>query len=52
LNKQRERHRRKWDDNIKIDLKEIRCECVDWIEMAQESCAELSLVFRTRQGIS
>jgi uncharacterized short protein YbdD (DUF466 family) len=24
-----ERHRRKWEDNIKMDLEEIRWECVD-----------------------
>jgi hypothetical protein len=24
--------KRRWEDNIKIDLKEIRCEGVDWIQ--------------------
>jgi hypothetical protein len=24
-----------WEDNIKIDLKEIGCEGLDWIELAQ-----------------
>jgi hypothetical protein len=27
--------RRKWEDNIKMDLKEIVCEDVDWIQLAQ-----------------
>jgi hypothetical protein len=28
--------RHKWEDNIKINLKEIRLEGVDWIHMAQD----------------
>jgi hypothetical protein len=31
------RNRRRWEDNMKIDLKEIRMESVDRINMAQES---------------
>ena len=31
------RHRRWWEDNIKMDLQEVECECMDWIELAQES---------------
>jgi hypothetical protein len=30
------RSRRKWDDNIRMDLREIRCEHVDWIHLAQD----------------
>jgi hypothetical protein len=30
------RTRRKWVDNIKIDLKEIGCDHVDWIDMAHD----------------
>jgi hypothetical protein len=30
------RPRRRWEDNIKIDLGEITVECVDWIDMAQD----------------
>jgi len=30
------RHRHRWDDNIKMDLQEVGCECVDWIELAQD----------------
>jgi len=25
----------KWEDNIKVDLQEVGCGCMDWIEMAQ-----------------
>jgi hypothetical protein len=31
-----ERPRRRWVDNIKIDLREIRWDCMDWIELAQD----------------
>ena len=30
------RPRRRWEDNIKIDLKEMGGSCGDWIELAQE----------------
>jgi hypothetical protein len=30
------RPRRRWVDNIKIDLREIGCEGMDWIEVAQD----------------
>jgi hypothetical protein len=26
----------RWDDNIRMDLKETRCEGVDWINLAQD----------------
>jgi len=26
----------KWDDNIKMDLQEMGCEGMDWIELAQD----------------
>jgi len=29
------RPRRRWEDNIKIDLQEVGCGGVDWIELAQ-----------------
>jgi hypothetical protein len=31
------RHRRRWEVNIKMDkpIKEIMCECVNWIHLAQ-----------------
>jgi len=30
------RPRRRWEDNIKIDLQELGCGSVDWIELAQD----------------
>jgi hypothetical protein len=28
------RHRRRWEDNIKMDLQEVGCGAMDWIELA------------------
>ena len=30
------RPRRRWEDNIKLDLQEVECRCMDWIELAQD----------------
>jgi hypothetical protein len=30
------RSRRRWEDNIKMDVQEIRCEGLNWIELAQD----------------
>ena len=30
------RTRRRWEDNIKMDLEEVGCGCMDWIELAQD----------------
>ena len=30
------RPKRRWDVNIKMDLQEVRCGDVDWIELAQD----------------
>ena len=30
------RPRRRWEDNIKMDLQEGGCEGMDWIELAQD----------------
>ena len=30
------RPRRRWEDNIKIDLQEVGCGGLDWIELAQD----------------
>jgi hypothetical protein len=30
------RPRRRWEDNIKIDLQELGCGAVDWIDVAQD----------------
>jgi hypothetical protein len=34
------RHRRRWADNIKMDLQEVGCEGMDWIELTndRDSC--------------
>ena len=29
--------KRRWEDNIKLDLHEVRCGSMDWIEQAQDS---------------
>ena len=29
------RRRRRWEDNIKMDLQEVGCGGMDWIELAQ-----------------
>ena len=28
--------RRRWEDNIKIDLQEVGCRSMDWIDLAQD----------------
>jgi hypothetical protein len=30
------RHRRRWEDNIRMDLREVRWEGMDWIHLAQD----------------
>ena len=30
------RPRRRWEDNIKMDLQEVGCAGMDWIELAQD----------------
>jgi hypothetical protein len=30
------RPRRVWEDDIRMDLREVGCECVDWTELAQD----------------
>ena len=31
------RPRRRWEDNIKMDLQEVGRGCVDWMELTQDS---------------
>jgi hypothetical protein len=31
-----ERPRRRWEDNIRMDLRGLGCGCVDWMELAQD----------------
>jgi len=35
-NRPLERPRRRWEDNIKMDLQEVGCGSMDWIELAQD----------------
>jgi hypothetical protein len=30
------RSRRRWEDNIKMDLQEVGCESIDWVVLAQD----------------
>jgi hypothetical protein len=30
------RPRRRWDDNIRMDLQEVECGCEEWIGLAQD----------------
>ena len=30
------RRRRRWEDNIKMDLQKVRCGDIDWIELIQD----------------
>jgi hypothetical protein len=30
------RLRRKWEDSIKMELQEVRCGVIDWIDLAQD----------------
>jgi ribosome biogenesis protein Nip4 len=52
-----ERPRRRWEDNIKMDLREIGFGDVDWMHLAQDSDRALvntvmNLRFHKMQGIS
>jgi hypothetical protein len=38
------RPRLRWEDNIKMDLQEVGCGGIDWIELAQERDSWLALV--------
>jgi hypothetical protein len=38
------RPRCRWEDNIKIDLQEVRCGGMDWIELAQDRDSWRALV--------
>ena len=45
------RPRRRWEDNIKMDLQEVGCGVMDWIELAQDRdgwCAFVSAVMNLR----
>ena len=38
------RPRRRWEDNINMDLQEVGCVGMDWIELAQDRDRWLALV--------
>jgi hypothetical protein len=38
------RPRRRWEDNIKMDLQEVGCGCMDWIQLAQDRDSWRALV--------
>jgi hypothetical protein len=38
------RPRRRWEYNIKIDLREIQCDDVDWVHVTQDRVRPLALV--------
>jgi hypothetical protein len=38
------RRRRRWEDNIEIDLQEVGCGGMDWIELTQERDRRRALV--------
>ena len=38
------RPRRRWEDNIKIDLQEVGCGGMDWIDLAQDRDSWRALV--------
>ena len=38
------RPRRSWEDNIKMDLQEVGCEGMDWIDLAQNRDSWWALV--------
>jgi hypothetical protein len=38
------RHGRRWEDNIKMDLQEVGCGVMDWIELAQDRPSWRALV--------
>ena len=38
------RPRRRWEDNIKMDLQEVGCGGIDWIDLAEDRDRWLALV--------
>jgi hypothetical protein len=49
------RPRRRWEDNIRMDLREVGCGGVDWMELAQDKdrwCALVSAIMNLRDSIT
>jgi len=42
------RPRRRWEDDIKMDLQEVECECMDWTELADRWRALVTAVMNFR----
>jgi hypothetical protein len=42
------RLRRRWEDNLRIDIQEVVCGCEDWIGMAQDRDRWRTLVSAVR----
>jgi hypothetical protein len=42
-----ERPRRRWEDNIKMDLQEVGCEGMEWIDLAPDRGRWRALVYAT-----
>jgi hypothetical protein len=40
-----ERPSRRWEDNIKVDIREVGCGGVDWIDLAQDRDRWRALVY-------
>ena len=38
------RPRRRWEDNIKMNLQEVKCEGMEWIDLAQDRDRRRALV--------
>jgi hypothetical protein len=38
------RPRRRWEDNIRMDLREVGCGCMDWMELARDRGRRRALV--------
>jgi hypothetical protein len=43
------RPRRRWEDNIRMDLQELGCGCEDWIGLAQDRDSWRALVSAVRK---
>jgi len=39
------RHRRRWEDDIKMDLQEVECGGMDWIELAEDRAKWRAFLF-------
>jgi hypothetical protein len=47
-----EKHSRRWEDNIKMNLQEVGCLSMGWIELAQDTDRWQALANSKMRGIS